>query len=91
MENYIRAGRRFPATLPLFDVRGRSPGSEDLVHRLPEPDASAQWHLNGLTLPYRCGGSTGIAPKGMALTCFPFHPAAKAGLDRSGTADMHAT
>ena len=59
MENITRTGRRSPATFPLVDVRGRSPGSEDLIHRLPE--RIAQWRFDGLALPYRCGGSTGIA------------------------------
>ena len=49
------------AVLPLLIVRGRSPGSEDLTHRLPGSVEAAQWHVDEFTLPYRCGGSTGMA------------------------------
>lgn len=47
----------YPVTFPLV-VRGRSPGSKDLVPRLPE--SMIQWPAETLALSYRCGGSTGM-------------------------------
>ena len=86
-----RADRRHPATFLLVDVRGRSPGSEDLTHRLPVTEESAQWHSDEFTLPYRCGGSTGIASgEGLTRTCFPFHLPADCEFGHAGTADMRA-
>jgi len=70
----MRTSHRFPAMFSLCDVRGRSPGSEGLTHRLPE--LLAQWYLDGLTLPYRRGSSTGFASRNNAHL-FPVSPNVK--------------
>ena len=57
--------RYFLARLKLgMWLRGRSPGLQDLVHRLPKLIFNikdrTQWHVDEPTLAYRCGGSIGI-------------------------------
>lgn len=80
MEAQAETIRRRAAPRSAFNwiVRGRSPGSEVLTHRLP---GFLQWHSDTFTLPYRCGGSTGLVSR---RTCFPFHPGFE---NPAGTAD----
>jgi len=49
------AGCRTPAAIPNWSVRGRYPGSQVLIRRLP--GLVAQWLCDGPALAYRCGGS----------------------------------
>lgn len=56
---------------------GRVLDLPDSNHRLPGPRPSGL--MTVLASTYRCGGSTGIAHRGMlptARTCFPFNPPA---------------
>ena len=90
MHETVRAGCRNPATLPLVDVRGRSPGSEDLIRRLPgKSDFPVAFRRIRASLPLR-GQHRDCIHAGMR-TCFPFHPSAEKSFGNQGTADKFVT
>jgi hypothetical protein len=66
----VRRGLRQPDGVPVCDS-GRSPGSRDLMRRLPM--VIPQWLQGAPALAYRCGGSTGLNPSrpGRVLHRFP--------------------
>ena len=66
-ESMDNTGRCVPAAFA-YVVRGRSPGSEVLRHRLPGKIPVA---CDDAALPYRCGGSAGIKLGG-SLAGFPY-------------------